>query len=148
LTRKLGLGLAIATFALGGVLAGCGGDSSDDGGSTSTTASGSDEEQIREVVGRYSDAVIGEDATALCEVISPADVKQAGGGGIEECAAASDTPDNILFSAPDKTDLVVNNVKIEENGKRATAYVEGNNFVTLVKVNGEWYVTFGAALAG
>jgi hypothetical protein len=130
---------AIAAIALGGMLAGCGGDSSDDG----TNASGSDEEQVRDVADRFAKSVEDEDAELLCSLLAPADLKRAGGGGLEECIKASDSPENPLFAAPE-ADLSVESVTIKPDGKSATVTQVDGGFLTLVKLDGAWYLTFGA----
>ncbi len=137
--RKLGLGLAIATVALGAMLAGCGGDSSEDGAS----ATGSDEQQVRDVADRFAKSIEDEDAELLCSLLAPADLKRAGGGGLEECIKASDSPKNPLFAAPE-ADLSVESVTIKPDGKSATVTEVSGGFLMMVKLDGTWYLTFGA----
>jgi hypothetical protein len=143
----MGLGFVIATLVLGGALAGCGGDGSDDGGATSATASGSDEEQIRDVADRFAQSIEDEDAELFCSLLAPADVKRAGGGDLQDCIRASDGPDNVLFAAPD-ADLSVESVVIKPGEDTATVTQVDGGFLTLVKIDGAWYVTFGTASAG
>lgn len=149
LLQALRLMLLALAIVLAGGLVGCGGDDDDDEPATTgtSTPSGSDEDQILEVADRFAQSIEDEDAELLCNVIAPQDVRQAGGGGLEECVAASDTEDNVLFAAPDQ-DLSIEEVTIDPGGKTATALQAGGGFLTLVKLKGSWYVTFGAASAG
>ena len=149
LKQALRLTLVALSIVLAGGVVACGGDDDDDEPTTteSSTATGSDEDQIREVADRFAQSIEDEDAELLCSVLAPQDVQQAGGGGLEECVTASDSEDNALFTAPDQ-DLSIEEVTVDPAGKTATATQAGGGFLTLVKLDGAWYITFGAAAAG
>ena len=148
LEQALRLTLLALAIVLSGGLVACGDDDDDEPATTeSSTATGSDEDQIRDVADRFAQSIEDEDAELLCSVLAPQDVQQAGGGGLEECVAASDTEDNALFAAPDQ-DLSIEEVTVDPGGKTATATQAGGGFLTLVKIDDAWYVTFGAAAAG
>ena len=148
LKQALRLTLMALAIVLAGGLVACGGDDDDEPATTeSSTATGSDEDQVLDVADRFAQSIEDEDAELLCSVLAPQDVQQAGGGGLEECVTASDSEDNALFAAPDQ-DLSVENVTVDPGGKTATATQAGGGFLTFVKIDDAWYVTFGAAAAG
>jgi ketosteroid isomerase-like protein len=139
-------------FVLALAVAACGdsADGDDDGsgsGAASTTGDtgqgtasdgGSPEEQIRASYARFADAILAENATALCSTMSPKVQRRTGGG--EDCVKRMKTVFATGDSVKDKPTVTA----VTITGNRAVAKVKQpdgrRTLVKYAKRDGEWLI--------
>lgn len=128
---RCALFLALALLPL--AIAACGG-----GGPSDPTP-----EQQQAIESRFSDyrqALVADDAKAVCADISPALVSDAGGEKACEKSAASYMKDSKALIAATK-DIPIDRIEIAADGSIARLYVEGSDTqLRFVPSGSDWYV--------
>lgn len=138
--RRMGVLAAVLTTAL---IAGCGGG---EGGPTAATPE--QEQAIEAVIADYETALADGDSKAVCATIDPAQVEQL--GGEKACTEFFDAAIEQETGALPGTESrpPVERIDIADTGELARVYYEGEEqFTRLVLVDGQWYLSTGAAPA-